>query len=176
MALSNDRVFSCRYDGNGLLRAEQIQGDRGELHTFPHCLGYCACVCTKFMSQLDRLLKVAARKNKLTKKVVELDGEDFTFWHKPLTIGEYTEAKEASKNPEDGLENAIRLFVAKALDESGNRQYQSDAIPVLKKVLPMDLAARLVGALQVDQEEEEPVELDMKSDQEPAKKTKSTAS
>jgi len=121
--------------------------------------------------QLDRLLEVAARKNKLTKKVVELDGDDFTFWHKPMTIAEYTEAKAKSKNPEDALEAAIRLFVSKALDESGTPQYQSDAIPVLQKVVPMDLASRLVGALQSgDEEEDEPVHLNIKSDQKPAKK------
>ena len=128
------------------------------------------------MRQLDRLLEVAARKNKLTKKVVELDGEDFTFWHKPMTIAEYTEAKAKSKNPEDALEAAIRLFVSKALDESGTPQYQSDAIPVLQKVVPMDLASRLVGALQSgDEEEDEPVDLNIKSDQEPAKKGKPTS-
>ena len=128
------------------------------------------------MRQLDRLLEVAARRNKLTKKVVELDGEDFTFWHKPLTIDEYIESKTQSKNPDELLENAVRLFVNKALDESGNRQYQVDAVPVLKKVLPFDLATKLVGALQAEQEEEEPVALDLKSDQESVKKGKSTTS
>lgn len=127
------------------------------------------------MRQLDRLLEVAARKNKLIKKVVELDGEDFTFWHKPMTIAEYTEAKTRSKNPEDALEQAIRLFVSKALDESGAPQYQADAIPVLQKVMPMDLAATLVGALQSNDEEEETPELDMKSDQKPAKKGNPTS-
>ena len=128
------------------------------------------------MRQLDRLLEVAARKNKLTKKMVELDGEDFTFWHKPLTIAEYTEVKASCKNPEDQLEQSIRLFVAKALDESGKPQYQQDAISVLQKVLPLEMAAKLAGALQANQEEDEPVELDMKSDQKPAKKGKPASS
>jgi len=123
---------------------------------------------------LDRLLAIAARKNKLTKKVVELDGEDFTFWHKPMTIAEYTEAKAKSKNPEDALEAAIRLFVAKALDANGQQQYQIDAIPALQATVPMDLASKLVGALQADSEEAE-AELDMKSDQGPAKKGKPAA-
>ena len=48
--------------------------------------------------------------------------EDFTFWHKPMTIVEYQEAKAKSKNPEDELEAAIRLFVKKALDENGAPQ------------------------------------------------------
>ena len=117
---------------------------------------------------LDRLVKVAARNNKLIKKVVELDGDDFTFWHRPMTISEYTEAKARSKNPEDLLENAVRLFVSKALDAQGNKQFQVDAIPVLQKQLPMELASKLVGAMQAGEEEEE--ELDIKSDQKPAKK------
>ena len=124
------------------------------------------------MRQLDRLLEVAARRNKLVRKVVELEGEDFTFWHKPMTIAEYTEAKAKSKNPEDALEAAVRLFVAKALDENGAPQYQIDAIPALLKVMPFDLASKLVGAMQTEAEEEELVELDMKSDQGTAKKGK----
>ena len=118
------------------------------------------------MRQIDRLLEVAARNNKLTKKTVVLDGDDFTFWHKPMTIAEYQEAKAKSKNPEDALEAAIRLFVKKALDASGTPQYQSDAIPVLQSVLPMEMASTLIGAMQADDEEEE--ELDMKSAPVPA--------
>jgi hypothetical protein len=121
------------------------------------------------MRQLDRLLEVAARNNKLTKKTVMLDGEDFTFWHKPMTIAEYQEAKAKSKNPEDELEAAIRLFVKKALDENGSPQYQVDAIPVLTKVLPLSLASELLGAMQAGEEEEEEETLDMKS---PGKSTK----
>lgn len=125
--------------------------------------------------QLDRLLDIAARKNKLQKKVVDLDGEDFTFWHTPMTIAEYTEAKASSKNPEDALEAAIRMFVKKALDANGAPQYQSDAIPVLTKMLPFDLASKLVGAMSATEDEEE-VKLDMKSAEEPAKKGKLPAS
>ena len=109
--------------------------------------------------------------NKLTKKTVTLDGEDFTFWHKPMTIAEYQEAKAKSKNPEDELEAAIRLFVRKALDENGSPQYQVDAIPVLTKVLPLSLASELLGAMQGSAEEEEDEEaLDMKSPSKSAQK------
>ena len=118
------------------------------------------------MRQLDRLLEVAARNNKLTKKSVDLDGDDFTFWHKPMTIDEYQQAKAKSRNPEDALEAAIRLFVTKALDESGTPQYQADAIPVLQKVLPMEMASKLIGAMQSDETEEDE-ELDYKSPAEP---------
>ena len=118
---------------------------------------------------LERLKKLAGRHNKLIKKSVELDGEDFTFWHRPMTITEYTEAKTRSKNPEDVLENAVRLFIAKACDAQGNQLYQVDAIPVLQRQLPMELASKLVGALQANDEEDEE-ELDMKSDKASAKK------
>ena len=121
--------------------------------------------------QLDRLLAVAARNNKLIKRSVELDGDDFTFWHQPLKMAEYAEAKASSKNPDDALETAVRLFVKKALDEAGQPQYQSDAVPVLMKVLPLPLANKLIGAMNVAEDgEEEDVTLGMKSDQDPAKK------
>lgn len=125
--------------------------------------------------QLDRLLAVAARNNKLIKKVVELDGDDFTFWHQPLKMAEYTEAKASSKNQEDLLEVSVRLFVKKALDEAGSPQYQSDAIPVLMKVLPLEFANQLLSALNESMEDDE-VGLDIKSAEEPAKERKSTAS
>ena len=117
--------------------------------------------------QIDRLLAVAARNNRLIKKTVELDGEDFTFWHHPMKMEEYQDAKSSSKNPEDTLELAVRLFVKKALDANGHQQYQSDVIPVLMKALPFELAGKLIGALQSDEEEE--IELDMKSDKGTAK-------
>ena len=122
------------------------------------------------MNQLERLLEVAARNNKLTKKSVDLDGDDFSFWHKPMTIEDYSLAKATSKDPDDALETAIRLFVNKALDEGGTRQYQSDAVPVLQKVLPMELASRLIGALTSSEEEDE--ELDFKSPEASVQKAK----
>lgn len=122
------------------------------------------------MRQIDRLLEIAARNNKLNKRSVEIDGELFEFWVKPMTIEEYQLAKTSSKNPEDALETAIRLFVNKALDESGAPQYQSDAIPVLKKLLPMEFSSKLIGALTADEGEDE--ELDFKSAEEPVQKGK----
>ena len=109
---------------------------------------------------LDRLLEIAARNNKLIKKEVEIEGEDFSFWHKPMTIEEFIEAKAASET-DDVLETSIRLFVEKALDKNGNRKYQSDAIPVLRKVLPFQFSTKLLNALQSSTQPE--AELDMKS-------------
>ncbi len=126
------------------------------------------------MSQLDKLLEIAAMENKLTKHELEIEGKDLTFWSKPMTIAEYQQAKKASKNPEDMLETTARLFVKKALDESGQPQYQADALPVLTRVLSMATAAKLMGAMNETQEEEE--ELDLKSIESPAQKGRKSSS
>jgi hypothetical protein len=123
------------------------------------------------MRQLDKLLEIAANENKLTKHELEIDGHDLTFWSKPMTIAEYQGAKKASKDPDDLMETTARLFVKKAMDEGGSPQYQSDAIPVLLRVLSMATASKLMAAMN-SAEEEEDVELDIKSPEEPAKKGK----
>ena len=123
------------------------------------------------MSQLDKLLEIAAIENKLKKHEIEIEGKDLTFWSKPMTIAEYQQAKQASKNPDDLLETTARLFIKKAMDESGMPQYQADALPVLLRVLSMSTASKLMGAMNEEQEEEE-VELDFKSIKAPAKKEK----
>ena len=122
------------------------------------------------MSQLDKLLEIAANENKLTKHEIEIDGHDLTFWSKPMTIAEYQAAKKASKDPDDLLESTARLFIKKALDEGGRPQYQIDALPVLTKVLSMATAAKLMGAMNEEQEEEEEVSLDFKSSRKGAAK------
>ena len=115
------------------------------------------------MRQLDKLLEIAAAENKLTKHELEIEGQDLTFWSKPMTIAEYQAAKKASKDPDDMLESTARLFIKKALDEGGQPQYQADALPVLLRVLSMATAAKLMGAM--NETEEDEMELDLKSDQ-----------
>ena len=114
------------------------------------------------MRQLDKLLEIAAIENKLKKHELEIEGRDLTFWSTPMTIAEYQAAKKASKDPNDMLESTARLFVKKAMDESGTPQYGSDAVPVLMRVLSMATAAKLMGAMN-DSEEEEETEFDLKS-------------
>ena len=77
------------------------------------------------MSQLDKLLDIAANENKLIRHELEIGGHDLTFWSKPLTIAEYQMAKRASKDPDDLLETTVRLFIKKALDESAARSIRS---------------------------------------------------
>ena len=128
------------------------------------------------MRQLDKLLEIAAIENKLKKHELEIQGKDLSFWSKPMTIAEYQAAKQASKNPDDMLETTARLFIKKALEQDGQtQQYQVDALPVLMRVLSMSTASKLMGAM-TESEEEEDFDLDLKSDQEPAKKgAKSTS-
>ena len=127
------------------------------------------------MRQLDKLLEIAANENKLTKHELEIDGHDLTFWSKPMTIAEYQGAKKASKDPDDLMETTARLFVKKAMDEGGSPQYQSDAIPVLLRVLSMATASKLMAAMN-SAEEEEDVELDLKSNPETARKGSNASS
>ena len=110
-------------------------------------------------------MKTSSRSTSLKLKV-----HDLTFWSKPMTIAEYQAAKKASKDPDDMLESTARLFIKKALDEGGQPQYQIDALPVLTKVLSMATAAKLMGAMNETEEEEEEVSLDLKSDRKGAEK------
>jgi hypothetical protein len=126
------------------------------------------------MRQLDKLLEIAANENKLTKHELEIDGHDLTFWSKPMTIAEYQAAKKASKDPDDLMETTARLFVKKAMDEGGSPQYQSDAIPVLMRVLSMQTSAKILSAMNAAEEEED-TDLDIKSLEESAQERKSVA-
>ena len=124
------------------------------------------------MSQLEKLKAIAAQENKLTKHELLIQGQDLTFWSKPLTIAEYQQAKKASKDPEDMLESTARLFVQKALDADGQRQYQINALPVITSLRSMSTAAKLMGAMNEDAEEE--FEMDMKSTEEGPKARQSS--
>ena len=128
------------------------------------------------MSQLDKLLEIAAIENKLKKHELEIEGKDLTFWSKPMTIADYQAAKQASKNPDDLLETSARLFIKKACDESGMPQYQADALPVLLRVLSMSTASKLLAALNNEEENEEEVQLDYKSTESTTKKARQSAS
>ena len=117
------------------------------------------------MEQLEKLKAIAAQENRLIKHEVEIRGQDLTFWSKPLTIDEYMAAKTAAKNGND-LEVSARLFVNKALDQSGQRQYAANALPVIMKLLSLSTASKLLGEMNKDIEEMEA--LDMKSPSEGA--------
>ena len=61
------------------------------------------------MRAIDRLLKVAGTDRKIFKEV-EIKGEDFSFWMKPLTIAEQQAAQKQAKS-DDANDFAIQLLI-----------------------------------------------------------------
>ncbi len=119
-------------------------------------------------SKLDLLMEIAAEENRLVKYPVQISGRDFTYWAKPTTIADFQAAKRACKDKEDLLEQSVRLFVRRALDENGTPQYGTDAVPALIRVLDMTKVTALLNA---EPEEDLSVgKLDMKSASAAAKK------
>ena len=114
--------------------------------------------------QIEKLKRIAAKEMVLTKHELFIKGEDLTFWSQPTTIDEYNLATNACKNKTDQIEQTARLFIMKALDKSGQPQYQADALPWFTGQLSLKTTTRILQQLEVDVEEEE--QLDMKSDQE----------
>lgn len=113
-------------------------------------------------SPIEKLQALVDLENKLVKHKIEIKGIDFTFWSKPTSISKFKAAKAASKDPEDMLETAARLFIKSALDENGKQQYAIDALPLFMDGLSMASASKILGALSAE-EEEAYSDLDMKS-------------
>ena len=131
--------------------------------SFPVCLSYSGYAATIFpMPQIDRLLARAGRNQEMTYCECFLDGEDFSFYVKPLTMAQLVEARKSFKKGVElsDLETTIKLFTLRALNADGSRQYQADAFNVLMR-LPLDDLNKLAGAMNVEEEEE--TELDIKS-------------
>ena len=107
------------------------------------------------MPQIDRLLARAGRNQEMTYCECFLDGEDFSFYVKPLTMAQLVEARKSFKKGVElsDLETTIKLFTLRALNADGSRQYQADAFNVLMR-LPLDDLNKLAGAMNVEEEEE----------------------
>ena len=118
------------------------------------------------MRAIDRLLKVAGTDRKIFKEV-EIKGEDFSFWMKPLTIAEQQSAQKQAKS-DDANDFAIQLLIKKALDENGTPMFQADAGPMLRNAIEKAEVEKLLLAL-IREDEEEVPELDLKSSQKAAK-------
>ncbi len=112
-------------------------------------------------SDLDRLMEIAGEMNKLTKHEVTIAGRDFEWFSKPMTIENVTAAKSKAKNKEDELEQAVRMFISRALDANGNQKYGEDYVTPFMKILPLSVVTDMLGAMNSDEEEGE--EIDMKS-------------
>lgn len=111
--------------------------------------------------QIDRLLARAGRNNELTYCECFLDGEDFSYYVKPLTPAQIVEAQKGIKKGEENsdLETAVKLLTLRALNADGTLQYQRDAYNLLMR-MPLDDLTALVSAVP---DEEVDTELDIKS-------------
>ena len=130
------------------------------------------------MRAIDRLAARAGRNNDLIKCPCDLDGDDYTFYIKPLTMVQIVESRKGKKGGEHSdLETSVKLLTLRALDANGVRIYQSDAYDILMRLPVSDLLS-LVGAMNEAEQDDEEGEttLDLKSPSEPAKKGKSTDS
>ena len=119
---------------------------------------------------IERLKQRAGVDRKIYKEVM-IKGEDFGFWHTPLTIREQTAAQKQAKS-DDANDFAIALLISKALDENGQRIFGADAGPILRNEVEKSEVEKLLLALIREDEVEEA--LDLKSPEGTAKEGKST--
>ena len=122
------------------------------------------------MRQIERVMQYAGQNNALTRcECIMKDGTDFSFYTKPLTTGQLNEAQKPTKKGDEitQLEASVKLFVLRALDQNGMRQYALADMPFLMG-LPSDTLNKIVGAMNTTDDEEEEIAdagepLDMKS-------------
>lgn len=99
------------------------------------------------MRNIDRLVARAGKNNELTHCPVDLDGEDYSFWVKPVTMAQVVEARKGAKGAElTDIETSIKLLTLRALNENGTRQYSTADYDVLMR-LPMEDLLKLAGAM-----------------------------
>lgn len=117
------------------------------------------------MRQIDRLLARAGRNNELTFCECLLDGEDFSFYVKPVTMAQLSEASKPNSKgvAPTQFETAVKLFCLRALDANGNRMFQADGFMTMMRLPMDDLLAMLNAMPSTDDEEEQEVALDLKS-------------
>lgn len=82
------------------------------------------------MRALDRLKK-AANMEMVKKAVILASGDEFEFWHRPLTMAERDKARKqaGSSDPQDWM---LPLMILKCLDETGAPMFQAGQIDELK--------------------------------------------
>ena len=116
------------------------------------------------MRQIDRLLKYAGNDRQIFKSVWH-NGQDWSFYMKPLTIAEKNRATKDSRK-DDSLDFALHLLCLKAMDENGPPQYNAAAdLPIMRARIESALLDKLMLAILGQDEEDHEVEgeLDIKS-------------
>ena len=115
----------------------------------------------KKLSALDQLKKAANLKS--TKREVELkDGSTFEFYTTPLTMAERERAQAAIKNKDDMNAMGLRLFIQKALDETGRRRFSTGQYDELKNDVDDATLQKLILAVIGGDDEIEEEEIDPK--------------
>ena len=124
------------------------------------------------MRQIDRLLKYAGNDRQIFKSVWH-NGQDWSFYMKPLTIAEKNRATKDSRK-DDSLDFALHLLCLKAMDENGQPQYNAAAdLPIMRARIESALLDKLMLAIiGTDEEDEVEGELDIKSSSEAAPQRK----
>ena len=118
---------------------------------------------------INRLLARAGKNNELTKCEADLDGEDYSYWIKPMTMAQIVEARKGLKGATlTDTEASVKLYVLRALNENGTRQYTNGDYDVLMR-LPVDDLLKLTGAMNKAEDDEEEQSYDMKSPDEGTK-------
>ena len=128
------------------------------------------------MRQIDRVLQFAGQNNALTKcECIMEDGTDFSFYTKPITTAQLNEAQKPNKKGDEitNLEASVKLFILRALDQNGMRQYALADLPFLLG-LQAETLNKIVGAMNTTDEEDVEIAeagepLDMKSPKKAAK-------
>ena len=107
---------------------------------------------------IDRLKK-AANLVPTARTVTLSDGEEFTFYCKPLTMAERERAQKDAKSDDAGA-FALQLLIKKALDSNGRAIFTPGDIASLKhEVRDDDLQKCMLAIMQAEDEEQ----IDMKS-------------
>jgi hypothetical protein len=112
------------------------------------------------MSNALARLKKAANLTPVKRTVTLNDGSEFEFYATPLTMAE---RERAQKMPggDDANGFALNLLITKAVDDAGQRLFQTGEIAELKnEVLDSDLQAMMLAIITNPEDTEE---VDMKS-------------
>jgi hypothetical protein len=103
---------------------------------------------------IDRL-KSAANLVPTKRTVMLSNGDEFSFYCRPLTMAERERAQREAKSDDAG-QFALQLLVNKAMDENGQKLFVPAEIVELKHaVRDEDLQAIMLAVLKTDEESDE---------------------
>ncbi len=96
----------------------------------------------------------------LKEKTVELpNGKIFSFWMRPLTLGERSKAQKQAPG-DDANAFALTLLINKACDEAGTRLFAPGELAQLKNDIKASLAEKILVKILEDDSADEVDEAD----------------